>query len=322
MKELYLFSNCQGDELSNYLQKCMLDYRITIIASYTNLENLNILSDNKFEKCDILIMSNIKNYPHITPQVVRAYLKPTCVLIIMEFIRFNGFMPYNFILNIPSIHGADHKKEFKSYFNTKFSKEVIENHFQNELVKLKKLDEMSDIKFYDFFMTNYKKVALFRDHAHLTKIFMIHIVEQVLTIINEKTKQHYKFSPFYFDDIPHCHGFQFRITPILPCVKECLGLDYNEDFIDIFNYLIPKHEFIRFIENAHGNTLEALQKEIHLLYKETENQCPNKKVMLDNEIKLIYGRPENEIKKFSMKIKRRSASIKPQPQSELLSKAL
>jgi hypothetical protein len=161
-KKILIFTNCHGEYYKNYLERntnLSSFFEIEHILSYENLNNfLNI--QKKFEEADILIISNIKEYPDFRIENIKKVIKKDCFLIIIPFIRFEGYWPnkswkkMNYftettIHNFPDISF----KEIDSYLaGEEFTREEIIKNFNKCLVKLKELEKEGDVLFYDFLL--------------------------------------------------------------------------------------------------------------------------------------------------------------------------
>lgn len=267
-KELKLFMNCYGDQIKYYLNSLtnVLDKfkSIDVITTYQNLENDHVL--NSFKTCDYLICNNIKSYPHLSPEQIRKIVKPTCKIIIIEYFRFNGFHPLQYMThtnNLLWIYDDSFKNtdSYEQYVNYLVDPEIITQRFDQALVKLKYMDEMSDIKVYDFFVENYKQKLLFRDPNHVTDYFMKHIIKQLLPKLDLEVDNK------IVDGISelYVYGFKFRYTPILNCVKETLSLDFDDSMINFFNNKISREDFYKIIIHDKDQNMKTIEQKTESL---------------------------------------------------------
>ena len=255
-----ILMNCHGDELRNYFEhipEIKNNYTIKYICNYTNLENDGVFED--VEKCDILLTNNIKNYPLLTYENLKKRTKPDCKICKIEFIRFNGFCPfaYNGATNMLAVYDESTKSSnCDDYLKFSCDSERIVANFQKSLLELKELDNLSHIKFYDFFINNYKEKLLFRDNKHISHVMLKHIVKEILLFLDITTA-------ICIDDLvlDYQHGFRFRIKPVLNCVKKVLGLTFDTTKVDMFNKIISIEEYYRYIQEAKRlNAFEDVQK--------------------------------------------------------------
>jgi len=250
MKNLLILMNCLGEEIENYFKhipEINKDYNIKYIKTHENLTNRTILDDIKLS--DIIITNNIKDYPLLTVKNIKKQKKSDCIVCVIEFIRFAGYFyfPYrrdhiNFLYVYDK---STDSKDFNSFINCYISDVDIKLNYKNCLLKLKLLDQESDIKFYDFFINWHKKILLFRDNWHLTHDFIKYIIKQILLFLNIQTV-------ISIDELTleYTYGHKFRVKPILNCIKNTLGLEFNTDIVNIFNRNILIKEYYEFIQDA------------------------------------------------------------------------
>ena len=248
MKNLLILMNCLGGEIENYFKhipEINNDYNIKYIKTHENLININILDNIKLS--DIIITNNIKDYPLLTVKNIKKHKKSNCIVCVIEFIRFDGYFyfPYTREHSLYVYDKSTDSKDFNSFINYYISDEEIKLNFENSLLKLEILNQDSDIKFYNFFIENYKKILLFRDNWHLTHDFTKYIIKQILLFLNIQTV-------ISIDEIllEYSHGHKFRVKPILNCIKNTLGLQFNTDIVNIFNKNISIKEYYDFIQDA------------------------------------------------------------------------
>ena len=253
-KKIWLVLNCYGFEIMSYFKsipEINENYTVDFILTYANLNNDSIF--DKIKDADYLIMNNVKKYEKLKPSTLKLYVKDTCRIIVTEFLRFSGFHPLKTItsknndLSIYDESFAD-SNTYDDYINYKIDKQLILDNFNDSVEKLKLLDEQSDIKFFDFFMNNYKTKLLIRDRYHCTEIFLKHI------IINLLDKMEISVDADFINNlnVKFNRGFKLRYTPILNRVKECLDLSFNDDNINFYNQSVSKEDFYYFIKKSHN----------------------------------------------------------------------
>ena len=254
MKELLILMNCLGEEIIHYLSRVpeiTQNFSLKLISTYTNLDNPGILTDVR--TCDILIMNNIKSYEHMTYERIKKEVKPTCKICRIEFIRFNGYyptLPYTFHSNSLAVYdNSTESASFDDYTNYFIAPDTIVSNFNESLVKLRELDELSDIKFYDFFVSHHKEHALFRDNHHLTAFFIKYIVKQVLLYFDMETSVNIDALP-----LEYSFGHKFRVKPVLDCVKRALGLTFDTSIVNIFNKDITLEKYYTYIQEVKSYT--------------------------------------------------------------------
>jgi len=265
--ELVLFLNCYAEQIKYYLDLLLCIRKkfnnIKLITTYENLYNASIL--NSFKTCDYIICSNIKNYEHLTVNNLKKMMKPSCKIIVFEFFRFNGFYPLKDIPHNNNLWIIDDSflksNNFDEYINYMIQPDIIKQNFNLSLKKLKNMSKNSDIKVYDFFISNYKTKLLYRDHWHMSHIFLLYIIKQILVLLDIKVESH------IVDNIPehYEYGFKFRYRPILNCVKDVLNLRFIDDNINFFNKVISKKQFYTTILCNRNSNLKIIENEIKKL---------------------------------------------------------
>jgi len=250
IKNITILMNCFGEEIYNYfnnIPEIKNNYNIKLLYTLDHINNYNIIKE--IENSDYLIINNVKNYENLKPLYLKSKVKKCCKVIVIEFIRFNGFYPlkshYSTVNNL-DIYDDSYKNSntYEEFINYKIDDSIIINNFDESLKKLKILDEESDIKFYDFFILNYKNKCLFRDGKHLSHIFIKHI------IINLLLKMEIDIDIDYINNLnlKYQYGSKFRYKIVLNCVKKCLGLVFEDNNIDFYNNYIKKDFFYKTIK--------------------------------------------------------------------------
>ena len=253
--------NCHGEQFIEYFNKIpeiYNNYNINIIETYNNLHDETIIQPLK--NADYLILNNVKQYEIFKPANLKLYVKESCICIVIEFIRFDGFFPLEYIVspfNKLRIYDDSFKNtsSYEEYINYKIADNIINDHFNKSLKKLKLLDEQSDIKFYDFFIKNYKTELLFRDDTHLTHVFMKYLLINLLKAMNINVD----INTINELNINYTYGFKFRYRPILKCVKELLNLTFNDDIINFYNMDIQKSDFYKIINTYHNSQYSEIE---------------------------------------------------------------
>ena len=80
----------ENDQLPTYDSNIDNLFNITYIVSYQQLNNFSQWK-SKFEKADVLIINNIKNYNDYTISNLKKILKKDVILIVIPFVRFEGY---------------------------------------------------------------------------------------------------------------------------------------------------------------------------------------------------------------------------------------
>jgi len=246
---LGILMNCHGEEIKSYFENIPEIYKLYDIRyyiSHMNLENTAILEEIKV--CDILITNNIKNYAHLTYDNIKKHVKPSCKICKIEFIRFNGFFPFLYEQHLNGLCIYDESTQvstYEEYRDFYVCEDTILSNFQESILKLQELDRASDIKFYKFFMDNYKDKLLFRDNNHISDIFMKYIIKEIIIFLDIKVR-----TDIDSLNLPYTFGFKFRAKPILNCVKKALGLSFDTSYINFFNKDISVQDYYFFIKES------------------------------------------------------------------------
>jgi len=246
-KHIVIFSNCHGERYINIIKRdtnILHLFNINYIVSFMQLNNFEHYK-NSFCNADILIINNIKNYNDYTIHNLKKYLKKECLLIIIPFVRFEGYWLPEKIKQLHYIN--ENAVSFfpdidinliDDYLIYKLeNKDSVLNYFTNCLKKLKDIENECDIKFYDFFIENHKKYPFFRDNYHPTSNMLEYIGKQIINIIKSKFEINYKDNNYTLKTDIYEYG---HYKPIINSVKDILELEYNLDTIFIcnrYNYL-------------------------------------------------------------------------------------
>lgn len=250
-KKLAYFTNCIGDELHEVLRhvpEYTQQFDVKTVSTYKNLNDPSVLRG--LEKQDVIVCNVIKQYPLFTVDQLRARF-PKTRIIRLEFFRFAGFYPLpldagnkRLLVHDDAYKNTETYKEFLKY---EVDTQNIQTQFEKELTKLKHIDDTSDIKVYDYFITHYKNTLLFRDDKHPAPALVRYIAKELLQVLGIDTAVDVDAIP-----VRHTWGFYHRYKPVLPCVKDALGLTYTEDTIDLFNRQITPELFYYYIKHTYG----------------------------------------------------------------------
>lgn len=234
---MVVFSNCHGEKYINIFKRdTNIEYvfNIDYIVSYQQLDNFNSYKQ-VFSNADILIINNIKKYEDYTIKNLKKLLKSSAQLIVIPFIRFEGYWtpePYkkmefigeNTVSYFPDIE----KKDIENYITCGEDDSIITNHFEKSLEKLKQIENESDIKFFDFFVQNHAKIPFFRDNYHPTMNMLEYVAKEILTKIKSRFEEkiNYTENNNKLDEEPREYG---HYKPIKDYVAKILGLKFNLD---------------------------------------------------------------------------------------------
>ena len=248
---MVIFSNCHGEKYINMFKRdtTILNlFNINYIVSFMQLNNFEHYK-NDFCNANILIINNIKNYNDYTINNLKKYIKKECLLIIIPFVRFEGYwipeklkqlhyIKENAVSFFPDIHiNLINDYLINKELITEETKEIVLNYFNTCLNKLKQIENECDIKFYDYFIENHKQFPFFRDNYHPTLNMLEYIGKQIITKINDKYDIKYKDNNYSLKKDIFEYG---HYKPITNTMKNILELEYDLDTLficDRYNYL-------------------------------------------------------------------------------------
>lgn len=243
-KNMVVFSNCHGERYIDIFKRdtnIHNVFNINYIVSYQQLDNFSNFKDD-FIKADVLIINNIKQYNDYTMGNLKKILKPSCMVIVIPFVRFEGYwMPEQYKQlkyvygNAVSFFPNIEKNNIQSYLvgdkNKDKDNEIIA-YFNKCLAKLKQIDQESDIRFYDFFVDNHHKFPFFRDNYHPTMNILEYIATQIIEKIDQGFDITYNKSNFNLKKDLFEWG---HYKPMRNSVKRALKLEYDLDKVFLCN---------------------------------------------------------------------------------------
>jgi hypothetical protein len=242
-KNMVVFSNCHGERYIDIFKRdtnIHNVFNINYIVSYQQLDNFSNFKGD-FIKADVLIINNIKQYNDYTMGNLKQVLKPSCMVIVIPFVRFEGYwMPEQYKQlkyvsgNAVSFFPNIEKNNIKTYLlgdNNDNDNEII-TYFKKCLAKLKQIDQESDIRFYDFFVDNHDKFPFFRDNYHPTMNILEYIATQIIEKIDQCFDITYNKSNFNLKQDLFEWG---HYKPIRNSVKRALKLEYDLDKVFLCN---------------------------------------------------------------------------------------
>jgi hypothetical protein len=262
-KNVLIYSNCAGNIIKHLFERHNYTkdkYKINYIYNYENLhkevldnEHINLLNN-----CDIFIYQPFnKDYSESEYDIteIKKYLNNNTIIIKISFYRFRGFWynskykPFNNHNNYKfsenqfyGIHDSfknyesENKQDIiKKINNIDISIEELSKFFINEIIKLKNIDDNSDVDMFDYFIKNYKDKHLFHDTFHPTNIFFYEIFRQlILKLDNYELPIEDNNFMSSLNDIEMTHW----ASPILPIIKNILELKLDEC---IYIFHAPHH---------------------------------------------------------------------------------
>lgn len=256
MTKLVFLFNCHGGQIRKQLQHLPIsfdeivvyNYLIEIYKEYT----LSYYTNEDLEKiktADILIVQNVKDLrgkEFIGIDHIKNIIKPSCIMIKIPHYTFMGyFLEFN-------------NQDTIDLYNYGTSDQII-NNLNSCLDKIKKLDELSDIKCYEFVKQNYKQNRLFHSKIYPTYHFFHYIAQEICKRIGVDPN----IRKIYSDYANSSNQI------IFPNVQKFLGITFN--IVD-FQYGCTLEEYITLCKKLHTNDLYlcARRKGRHHI-KELEN---------------------------------------------------
>ena len=244
---MVLFTNCHGERyIEMFKRDTDIDtmFNINYIVSYQQLDNFQHLKKD-FENADVLIINRIKSYNDYTIQNLKQILKKDVLLIVIPFVRFEGYwipeqykrfqyIGENAVSFFPNIN----INQIDQYLKINYDKTKYLNYYNQCLLKLKQIETESDIKFYDFFMENHTKYPMFRDNYHPTLNILEYIGSEIMKKINEKFNVNYNNNNFKLVEETKEYG---HYKPIQDSIKNMLDIKYDLDKV----FICPRKEYLK-----------------------------------------------------------------------------
>lgn len=250
-KKCVIFFNCHGISIKDQLLSSKLfksKFDLEYIALYEYFKgfkyykknNLIFEHENSIKTCDLIIIQHIKKAHHkngkriiyIEHSYIKSLIKSDCRSIIIPHYTFSGYH-YPYIIDDSTINENISKENLVKNINNILidEKENIILHLNDQLEHVRKLDEYSSIKCYNFVKNNYRSKILFFSRSYPTYLFFHYLSQEILNLINVKDNIIPKWSQFALE----------KSEPIYPCVKKYLKLEFCNYFklkCNLSEYLI------------------------------------------------------------------------------------
>ncbi len=223
MKNIVFVFNCHGGVMKKQLNNCNYiknNYDIHTIQIYHYIpqryDKEEFPSDviNLLHNADVLIIQQLRSdRGWLNTKNTIKLVNEKCKVIKIPHYTFSGYWyPYD-LLNDTNFEPND------AYVNNLFlnEKDKVKEHLENELNHIKELDELSDIKMYDFVKNNYKKERLFFSRRYPMSAFFYPMCKEILKILNIKDIMKPTFSGY-----ANNHNY-----PILPSIYDILELTFH-----------------------------------------------------------------------------------------------
>ena len=249
-----LVGNCQLGALKDSIERfSKQEVSVKYIVSYQNLNNVSFVRE-AVSSSNIVIIQPIKNYEGLRLKDFQSYLSRNTSLLVFPFVRFSGFWDTKRFVQLQKFSSQVVKdfprlqslSEVDSYISGELttSKRVLEC-FDIGMDKLLAIEKSSDIKFVEYFQSNYKYQPLFADQWHPTPAFTAYIQREQLKLIDQLLSLDWvkinDESNISFTS--KCKG---HFTPLNNKTRLVLGLKYNPEYFLVsrrrYLYSILKHE--------------------------------------------------------------------------------
>lgn len=290
-KILTIYMNCHGTAILNYLNKStkykeLYDSKSVHINDYILDSGCHINctefvdSDKKsFNSADVFICQYIqtdRGYLNHT-EIIKKYIKSTCKIILIPHYVFYGYS-YNLIVEnkIKEITDIKDIKIYHQKITDIINMDEINSvdfgkHLKYSFNKLQALDNLSDIKMYDYVIENYLNIRLWHHKSYPTSIFFFHITNKILLSLNIEQNIDYE----------DCRFARNTTTPILPKVAKILNINFDcinmhhisDVTFDIYEYYcILKYLNVSVLSKCTKNDVDNAVNEIrYLLNNNTSN---------------------------------------------------
>jgi hypothetical protein len=146
-----------------------------------------------------------------------------------EYKPFHSYQRYQFLdkkyygLHNSFIHFNGDKQDIINKIDTlSIDRDTFLSYFREELSHLKRIDDNSDIKMYDYFINNYKNTHLFHDVFHPTNLFFYQMFRQ---LVFKLTNYELPMEDLAFVQLCNDIEMTHWALPILPCIKQILEID-------------------------------------------------------------------------------------------------
>lgn len=233
-------------------QFCMLFYHIGRETMEAAPGYADFIASAKL--CDILVHAPLAIQRGVLDQDITELIGEDTETIFIPQINFRGYAPYKgvkytkrnvatyllgslhypFLYEIPQINqmirkGCSNEKILETMLDPDlYTKEEVKKNLEFALEITRVMDEASDIPIYDFIQDHYKEELLFKDCMHVNDVMFFEYARRLAEYLELDCE----------DEIDEAqricrenHVF-FQVAteePILPCVKEVLGLEFGSE---------------------------------------------------------------------------------------------
>jgi hypothetical protein len=240
-----IFFNCHGNEIKKQLLGSTIfnqKYEIVCIPLYDYLEGYKYQNEKTLifqhieiiSNADILIVQYIKkDRGFLNYDEIKKYSKNECMVIKIPHYTFSGYFSAYDVIHDVNFDISKSYQELVVYLDNLdcHTEKFIKLNLESELENIKKLDDCSDIKMYEFTKNNYNSSRLFHSRSYPTYIFFHFMSSEILKICNisEKTIPKYSMS------------FITNETPIYDKIINILDLQFPWKSNKCYNYNIIEY---------------------------------------------------------------------------------
>ena len=227
-KHLICLFDCHGSEILKHLKQNSFFYSnfdTTYIAIQDYLQkDLPESIKDQIKNTDVIILQYIKNIrPYIHHTIIQSYCKKDCIVILVPHYVFSGYWN-NF--DIPENFTKDktYNELLEIYKNINITEDNIIQNYKSSIEEVINLEANCTVKMSNFILEKAKNVRLFHERSYPTSFFMFYLSKQILEKLYIQTE-----NDVYIDT-----GFGKTLSlPILPIVKQTLGLTFDTDLIHL-----------------------------------------------------------------------------------------
>jgi len=220
MKNIVIYSNCQGKAIIDILKHHITFCKDYDIENFINIINYEIIKNKEdipiksLEACDLFIHQPIKDKHGIySTQNIISYLKPECIQISFPYIYNDSFWE---LLYNPKENHINNKVvcdlKLEGYSLNEIKLMILNNcidynfkeRFERNMTILRENEENTLIKVADFIEENYRDHLLFHTYNHPTSYLLTYVAKEILKLLNYSLNelapsQHSIFYENYFE---------------------------------------------------------------------------------------------------------------------------
>lgn len=233
--EFHTYANCQGYSIFDALSTIPEFKKKYILKGHNNYIPLNDptkISPETISKADVILFQPLhgENGAFDTDDIIK-YAKKNCKIISFPYIYANWLWPFYIddsktityvyddlvIRNLKKTHSNNEILNLYDKGEIDFN---LEERFKKSMEILYNKEKYTDVKVYDYIITNYKNLQLFNIKNHPTHHIFIYCANQILKLLNiDAIIPDNTYIGVYNDT---------KYWPIAECVKNKLQLEYYD----------------------------------------------------------------------------------------------